>query len=132
MQLHNRLAKQKNKGLLNSQDFDGLTNMTILGLLGVAAGLATPYIIGDFDMNPIESTLVGAGIGAGTGLAGSIGGILGAWATKTRSTKQQAQYQRTGSPKLNYLVPGVADYNGVKTDQYLDSKEYSNQLKKAR
>lgn len=75
--------------------------MTILGLLGAAAGLATPYIIGDFDMNPIESTLVGAGIGAGTGLAGSIGGILGAWATKTRSTKQQAQYQRTGSPKLN-------------------------------
>ena len=134
IQLHNRLAKNKrDRGALASQTFGGLAGTAVLSLLGAAAGFALPYVLKDQYLDPVDTALIGAGIGAGTGAAGTIGGALGAVLTKTRSTKDQAQYQKTISTGLNHLIPGVAAYNAAKTQGYMtNNKDYSKQLKKAR
>lgn len=100
---------------LRSQDNGYLTSFLASAILGGGLGLLGNKITGG--KNTADSALGGAATGAGLAMLANLVGKGAGYVTPTRTKVKHDKYQNGGTA-AEWLIPGVANYNKVKTYGY--------------
>lgn len=80
------------------------------------AGSVTGGFFGDTPEQKAKNAIIGMGVGSGVGALGNLTGAITAASTKTRDREAQKKYQQSrGQGVMNWLLPGVGQYNKWKS-----------------
>lgn len=100
---------------LRSQDNGAFTSLLAATALGGGLGYAGSKVT-DSD-HTVRNTLGGAAIGAGLAWLANLIGKGAGYVMPTRTKEEHNKYQNSGTA-AEWLIPGVANYNKVKTYGY--------------
>lgn len=99
-----------------SEQLGSITSGILPLLLATAGGAAIGHATGD-DRGALKGTMIGTATGLGATTLAKLVAMAAAGIKARRTEDQQKQYEQ-GSVLANYLLPGAAEYNALKSFGY--------------